>query len=266
MTESFNQRDNENKDKKLSDSSVQWSNYVSLKGKKLTQAVYLVTSIMPDGEPLKWRLRDLALDILSDISVLQPTNLSADDLSERHQISPLFKSTVLESAIIKIDQIISWIEVSLAGNFESDLNLNLLRQEYLSFNNLLKERIQVSSLNKLVETSNLGLLENHQPAPKVNVVVSDKANKDNIGQPTQGQVSYQKISHLPHKNRDVAKDSRRALIISFLKGKDWTSIKDISDAIGGCSSKTIQRELADLVHQGVLKKKGDRRWSRYLLA
>ena len=57
-----------------------------------------------------------------------------------------------------------------------------------------------------------------------------------------------------------------ALIISFLKGKDWTSIKDITDAIEGCSTKTIQRELADLVHQGVLKKKGDRRWSRYLLA
>jgi len=82
----------------------------------------------------------------------------------------------------------------------------------------------------------------------------------------QKSVPYQKLSHLPHKSREVAKDSRRSLILSFLKGRDWTSIKDISEAIGGCSSKTIQRELSDLVQQGVLKKKGDRRWSRYLLS
>ena len=69
------------------------------------------------------------------------------------------------------------------------------------------------------------------------------------------------------KNRRlVNKDARRLEIISFLKGKSWTSIKDISDAISDCSTKTIQRELADLVQKGVLKKKGDRRWSRYLLA
>ena len=42
-------------------------------------------------------------------------------------------------------------------------------------------------------------------------------------------------------------------------------IKDIVMSITGCSEKTIQRELSALVAQGVLKKIGEKRWSRYEL-
>lgn len=259
-----NQKDNNIKDISLSDNPARWAKYVSLKGQKLTQAVYLVTSLFPDSEPLKWRLRDVSLDILSDISMLQPADYLGQDFSAGHQISPIFKTSVLESAIDKINQLLSWLEVSLAGNFISDLNLALLRQEYNNFNEILHERIKTTGLLKLVATSEESLATSISIGHKSSIshsLISDKQKiSESISQ------SYQKISHLPHKNRDLAKGSRRSLIINFLKGKDWTSIKDIADAIEGCSAKTIQRELVDLVQQGVLKKKGDRRWSRYLLA
>ena len=121
--------------------NYKWSHYVSLKGQKLTQAIYLVTSLLPDSEPLKWRLRDIALDILSDVSVFHPAESNSADLSVAEgsgQLSPLFKVTVLESATVKIDQLTSWLEVALAGNFSSDLNLALVRNEYADFNKLLK--------------------------------------------------------------------------------------------------------------------------------
>lgn len=270
-----NQKDSNFKDLSLSHDPARWARYVSLKGQKLTQAVYLVTSLLPDSEPLKWRLRDTALDALSDVSVLQPTGLNPLDqnhFGSNGQLSPLFKVTVLEAATTKIDQIISWLEVALSGNFSSDLNLALVRQEYLDFNVLLKERVKTTGLNKLVHLNNEDLL-GPNPTNEIKKLpeglpkdLSYKPENNSIGQKDTKNVSYQKLSHLPHKSRDVAKDSRRSLIISFLKGKDWTSIKDISDAIGGCSAKTIQRELSDLVQQGVLKKKGDRRWSRYILS
>jgi hypothetical protein len=43
-------------------------------------------------------------------------------------------------------------------------------------------------------------------------------------------------------------------------------IKDVSPLIEGCSEKTIQRELMSMVHNGTLKKIGEKRWSRYSLA
>lgn len=75
----------------------------------------------------------------------------------------------------------------------------------------------------------------------------------------------------PHRPRPVAhmskrKNDRAEAIIRVLRKKDNLTIKDIAAVVSGCSEKTIQRELVALVNQNVLKRVGERRWSRYLLA
>ena len=68
------------------------------------------------------------------------------------------------------------------------------------------------------------------------------------------------------KQNQDRKDSRRDQILGlFTKGVE-VSINDISKKIVGCSVKTIQRELNDLVVENKIKKIGEKRWSRYVLA
>ncbi len=74
----------------------------------------------------------------------------------------------------------------------------------------------------------------------------------------------------PHKLKEfgavaVKKNSRQSIIISLLKRKKEIMIKDVSPLIDGCSEKTIQRELLAMVEAGILKKEGEKRWSRYSL-
>lgn len=64
----------------------------------------------------------------------------------------------------------------------------------------------------------------------------------------------------------VKKNSRQNIIITILKRKKEVMIKDVSPLINGCSEKTIQRELLAMVQAGILKKMGEKRWSRYSLA
>lgn len=64
--------------------------------------------------------------------------------------------------------------------------------------------------------------------------------------------------------QEVQKD-RRATILGLLQRKDRITVKDVSNVIRDCSEKTLQRELAALVIQGVLKREGERRWSTYSL-
>ena len=59
---------------------------------------------------------------------------------------------------------------------------------------------------------------------------------------------------------------RQESILSIIKNKGTTSIKDISTLVRGISEKTIQRELSALVASGVVLKSGERRWSTYSLA
>src|SRR3989344_3786914 len=64
----------------------------------------------------------------------------------------------------------------------------------------------------------------------------------------------------------VKKNSRQNIIIAILKRKKEVMIKDVSPLISGCSEKTIQRELSARVQAGILRKVGEKRWSRYSLA
>lgn len=63
----------------------------------------------------------------------------------------------------------------------------------------------------------------------------------------------------------VDRINRKTSILNFIKQNKEVAIKDIQNHISDCSEKTIQRELNDLIKDGVLKKEGDRRWSKYSL-
>ena len=64
----------------------------------------------------------------------------------------------------------------------------------------------------------------------------------------------------------MKKTFRHDLIINALKGQSNLTVKDFSKVIKDCSQKTIQRDLLELVSKGVVKKEGQRRWSRYSLS
>ena len=66
----------------------------------------------------------------------------------------------------------------------------------------------------------------------------------------------------------ILNSERQEAITRFVKEKKEVNIKDILNVpsiVKGSSEKTIQRELLRLVALGVLKKQGERRWSRYSL-
>jgi predicted transcriptional regulator len=69
---------------------------------------------------------------------------------------------------------------------------------------------------------------------------------------------------------DTAKKERKEIILNILKDNpNGQTITDIKNAAYGplrtVGEKTLQRELVAMVAEGVLKKTGTKRWSRYFL-
>ncbi|HPS21377.1 MAG TPA: hypothetical protein PLO44_01055 [Candidatus Paceibacterota bacterium] len=84
-----------------------------------------------------------------------------------------------------------------------------------------------------------------------------------------------RVNHAPYEAKsfrsgfDNLKKERRDIIVKIIKDKKEATITDIKKAAYGslakCGEKTLQRELIAMVNDGVLKKAGEKRWSRYFL-
>ncbi|MFT5849267.1 MAG: hypothetical protein ACI9H6_000068 [Patiriisocius sp.] len=59
---------------------------------------------------------------------------------------------------------------------------------------------------------------------------------------------------------------RRTRIQTILEAKGEATIKDISEIITDCSEKTLQRELNAMIEDMIVKRQGERRWSKYSIA
>lgn len=227
--------------------------FVYKKTEKLASAVYMVTGLFSDNEPMKWTLRKKSSDLMS--FTLSYKGLS---ITRYEDFVHNMKTRVLE--------IVSLLEISNKGGLVSDMNFAILKTEFmhlldvLSSSNFYSKELSQDSFSKdFFDVQNTGnsvqekQVDKHAPA-------------------FLNTVSVQKISHtdVKDKNASAVKDefkrtNRQNIILGLLKKKKELTIKDIAEVIKDCSEKTIQRELISFMSAGVIKRTGERRWSKYSL-
>lgn len=237
-------------------SDKDFGRYIKLKLEKLSSASYVVTNFLGEAEPLKWKIREKAIEIVSYINQGQFDSDKGHNLSS-HQL------------LNTIQQIIAFLEMGIISGSVSQMNFKILKQEYESVLSAIRRRI-VQSFEKSVEMPALlaDTPETAGPEPEVpaqpTVPNFSPHHTPTAKPPVSVRPAYSPSTHhLSLGNKD--KVDRQEKIKTFLKGRGWVAIKDIARIIPGVSVKTIQRELSDMVETNVLKKKGERRWSRYMV-
>jgi len=210
------------------------------KTEKLTTAIYMITDFYDDRESLKWELRTVATSFLSFItSFLRLRSLYS-------------KNTYLVNVGGFISNITSLLEVSYETGFMSTMNFSILRNEFYTLGELMKT--QLTNDNFMEEFT---FPENFFKFPEKNYNKID---------PVRGREGPQRASVSNGvENYKKYKGRRREEILQLLKIKGEVTIKDISTAILDISEKTIQRELISLIQEDIVERKGERRWSTYVL-
>ncbi len=260
--------------------------FVNKKTKKLTTALYMVTSFLSDNEPIKWKLRKCSVSLFSGISNVRNKSVSEVD-------------NVFAEYSVLVDEITSLLEVATASKLVSEMNFLILKKEYIALRDVISsdEYMEEKSgkfvfpngffdgskvlppLQKKdsIPHKDVYLKKGLNSAPPAmnnqkNSVMTDKGHLLSKGQDVSKRQQYQvrqtkdrQVSVRKTEKLTDTKLNRREVILKLFKsqkGKEFT-IKDISHEVSGCSEKTIQRELVSMVTSGVLKKRGERRWSRY---
>lgn len=271
-----------------SNGMVAFGTTLSKKCERIATAIYLVTNFLSDNEPMKARLRTLSLELVRDSSQVKSG-------------SQMVETNVLEDLRSNIEETLSLFELAFIAGLVSEMNFTILKREYTSLRNTIevKKASRESRTDTILGDNFFGTSEvvtrpTFTPTFRTEVSAEEEREKavskrQTIGQSsitmsdrnTKGQEEKPKVertsfgpkvgteyahSSSPRATTDVAKESRRARILKLVKDNREVTIKDIATHFADLSEKTIQRELVSLVEGGVLKKFGERRWSRYALA
>ncbi|MEK7569028.1 MAG: DeoR family transcriptional regulator [Patescibacteria group bacterium] len=266
---------------------------LSKKCERLATAVYLVTNFLSDTEPLKSRLRTLSIDFVRDASFVRYGGQTTE-------------ANVLDALRTNIGETLSLLELAFIAGLVSEMNFTILKREFVSLRDSIdiKKASRESRTDTILGDNFFGASESvshpvfriqrsgltgtpEDPTFMHPVSASTPSSKGHpIGQTTTTMSDRNTKGHTPpasslstlnfrlstgvaptpRATTDIAKESRRTRILKLIKDNREVSIKDIVSHFPDLSEKTIQRELVSMSDSGVLKKSGERRWSRYALA
>ncbi len=202
--------------------------FLLLKTEKLSVAIHILTGHLSPAEPLRNDIRRSALKLASDAQILLEDD--GENMSDTQHLAR------------GVDATLSLVYMIKGSRLVSPANAHILEREYLE----LKNYFSKSSLHS-------------EPTNKaVPYIGHDK------GQTGHPQIIATKKPAQAHDDKKSTEGlSRKEIILNIIEGKNSYSLGEIAVRIKGVSEKTIQRDLLSLVASKVLKKIGERRWSRY---
>lgn len=203
----------------------------------ISKAIYMVTDLFEEGEPLKSALRNTAVEILKDNDIRQTTNLKSMLILSREigLVSELNVQILLRA--------IEGVEVGskASGNI-------------VDISGVLKATPEHSGAKVIEDT----IYSATPPPVEISKTEAQVISTEPIKKPERPTPTVSMSTTL-----DIG--TRRKKILEVVRSKGQATIHEFTQSIQGCSSKTIQRELTSLVLSGTLKKTGERRWSKYSL-
>ena len=266
------------------------------KCERIATAIYLVTNFLSDTEPLKSRLRTLSIDLVREAS----STRSNGHMTEGHNLDVL-RGTILETlsllelsfiagllsemnfSILKREYAVLRDSIEIKKASRESRTDNVLGETFFGssfhaedqahkdiihkghYDNTMSFKMSDKDTDiKKSEIRNSRQLE--LPRSDFKNFTSSEAHRSPSVQPRHATVPQ---IGTPASNirttSNVDKEARQSRIIKLVKDSHEVMVKDITVHFPGLSEKTLQRELVALVVKGVLKKTGERRWSRYSL-
>ena len=233
--------------------------YIYKKSERLAKAIHLVGPAFYASPALRDRLDKVAVGLV-------------DAATE----SPIAARTKLSRELLALSSVLS---IARTGGLLSSMNAELIAREAQS---LLQEvasyeepRLFLDAAPTLAELARDVTHERPLPALRRNLPPAS-ANAQNRSTRIKGKQTPASDSGRADAPRGAdrnkgqtigqpsdKKNDRQEAILSILRNRGSSYIKDISTIIRDVSEKTIQRELQDLVEKGTVNREGERRWTTY---
>lgn len=200
---------------------------------QLTQNLYRLTLLFPKKEPLRYKMREVADDILANL-----ISINEDD-EERSQC---FFFTIVKKCNQNLAVLDGFFEVAKNQNWVALADLLRLQEEY----NRIKTEIKKIRKQPLIEEKEV---RSRQKLPTRSVGIPAETSP-----------------HLPPRAVSLSSaNKRQQKILEFLKEKDWVQVWQAKQIFPGVSKRTLRRDFGFLLKQGKIERVGERNETFYRL-
>lgn len=211
---------------------------------ELTLALYRVTDFFPPEEVLKRQLRERANEIFG---ILNEYGYGLGGAKE------------ITVAVGKIKSILGFFKITVSQKYINPLNIKVLEREYGFISDFLERELSyLQDDEKEVKVSDK--VRAYNPLKRLSPVVSKPDIKKEVK--VEESIGHKAVSDIKY---DREYNERQRAIIDHLKEKHVAKVSDFYDFFADISTKTVQRDLQDLVQKNILKKEGEKRWTQYTL-
>lgn len=232
--------------------------YLYKKAERLAKAIHLVAPAFSDTPELKKRLERIQVGLI-DSSVLPPSRASLELSREILALSSIL-------GIARTTGMLTAMNADLIAHEAQNLLLEVVQYE--------APRLTLDEVPSLATLAKASQSTEGKEASRLRsiarITYGDMLEDTDSTVFDKGQAKgHVKDSSNPEQSKGQVGGGNRARkesILAVLKSKGPSYIKDISLIVRDVSEKTIQRELSSLVSEGLVVRKGDRRWTTYELA
>jgi len=278
--------------------------YVSLaeRSTKIVTAIYMVTDFLDERDPIRHCLRETITDVMRNLhqATHMQKQLRVETLSAVHNnllasisylgillshgsISDMNHSVINKEMNSIGTRIADQIKKSMPYDKRSNNTLAVsqfsFREDFFANDDTneptqsqVKDTPTATSIKKSLPSNVKDIDETKDDFSKtsesepvfVKKPATPKRNHADYFDNRKGVKQPKKKKRAPKVNH--AKEERKENILKILKQKRDASINDICALFKDCSSKTIQRDLNELISEGLVAKEGSRRWSKYNLS
>jgi len=200
----------------------------------LTNKVYRLTLLFPKKEPLRYKIREIANDILTfsinweSLNSLNPGKY-ASNLKER-------KKETIFNLEESLDVIHNYFEISKWQNWINYFEILEIQEEYDKIKKELYEEIKKIEIEE--KTNEI------QNIPKNNLIEEKDIQTD---------------------NNFIEKETRKEKIIKILKKVEKIQVGEINKLFPDVSKRTIRRDFQKMLNQGIIERIGEKNTTYYRL-
>lgn len=214
--------------------------FIKAKTEKVVSALYLITDFLSDTDPMRVRLRSKGDELLCTVVRVFYGDVHAYTYAQ-----------------MIATEIAGFLTVAVTGKIISPMNGNIVKSECNAL---------IEVLQKTAQNTTANFPRDLFATPESVVAPVSKIQHSTPYSTKIPNMQRQSMPAVVTTKKTEVQGDRKAKILDIVREKREVSIKDISRIIQGVSEKTIQRDLVGLVDQGILSKRGERRWSTYSLA